>query len=105
MGGDDPLDRQNELSGHWQKTQAGKEAVPYPDKIEISPDGSYRGQRGPEGSDFTIWDVGEYEIVAPGQVRLSTATDRKITYSYSTESGELTFTDPGGEQIRYRRVR
>jgi hypothetical protein len=104
MAGNDSILHPGDLTGRWVKSGGGPAKVPYPDDIEFHPDGSYRGSRGLGGGDFTIWDVGEYRIVEPGRVRISTATDRRIVYEYGRQADELTFTDPDGVSIVYRRA-
>ena len=74
----------------------------YPARVRFDAGGHYVGSSEPPG-EFTWWDVGTWEQKQPGRVSISTANDAVIEYRVKVEARELTFTDPEGNSITYRR--
>jgi hypothetical protein len=92
-----------DLVGRWTKTTTGDCSAIYPDELEFVDRDRYRGTKGAEGQDFTLWDVGTYVVLPDGRVRISTANDAQIAYSVTMEGDLLTFTDDRGCQFAYQR--
>lgn len=92
-----------ELSGHWHKVTGDRCAEPYPDELELRPGGTYRGAKAPGSRSHPLWDVGTYAAEGEGTVRISTANDARIAYGVTLEGDTLTFTDPQGCRVQYRR--
>ena len=92
-----------QFQGNWKKvsTDPGEDA--YPDEIEFNDKGLYFGRKGPGGHNYTVWDVGRYEVLGPDRVKLSTSNDAEITYPYSCANDAVTFTTPEGRRVQYRR--
>jgi hypothetical protein len=91
-----------QLRGVWHKTSRSQCAEQYPDRLDIREGGLYFGQKDPAGS-FTQWDAGTWEVAGPEQVKMSTANDAVLSYNFLLAGDVLTFTDPQGCEIQYRR--
>jgi hypothetical protein len=67
--------------------------------------GIYAGHKGELGTDFTLWDSGTYRILSENKIKISTANDAEIVYSfsYSNENDTITFSDDNNCQFQYRR--
>jgi hypothetical protein len=91
------------LVGKWQKRSTTECSKTYPDNVEFFERGTYVGQKQSRGS-FTLWDAGEYQVLSANQVKISIATDAIKTYQYSIARDVLTFVDPDGCELQYRRV-
>jgi hypothetical protein len=50
-----------------------------------------------------VWEIGSYAPAGADGVELSTANDARIRYGVSQQGDTLTFTDPQGCQVQYRR--
>jgi hypothetical protein len=92
-----------ELVGHWRKVTEDRCAQSYPDALELRPDGTYRGAMDPASPRHPLWDVGSYAPEGKDAVRISTANDARIRYTVTDQGDTLTFTDPSGCRIQYRR--
>lgn len=92
------------LVGNWEKITDSPCSQTYPDTLEFRERGLYAGHQQAPGA-FTLWDAGTFQVAEPGQIRISTANDAIISYQFSLVDDELTFTDPGGCEYKYRRVR
>jgi hypothetical protein len=90
------------LLGVWRKTTSNTCAQAYPDEIEFF-EHRFLGRKGP-GQGFVRWDVGSYEVSGPGEIRIATATDELVAYSFSLEGDELMFVDPEGCRVPYTRA-
>jgi hypothetical protein len=90
--------------GAWEKITASACSRPYPDRIDFQEQGLYFGHTEPPGT-FTEWDVGTYEIISSTEVKISTANDAVIAYTFSLSSDVLTFVDPDRCEFKYRKVR
>ena len=88
--------------GRWQKRTTAACAAEYPDHLEFF-GGTYRGTRG-EGQRFVVWDAGIYQVVAPDQVRIGTATDELVSYRFTVMPTLLTFIDQAGCTFEYERA-
>jgi len=93
----------NPLVGVWEKTTVSACSEKYPDTLDFQPNGIYVGHREPQGT-FTIWDAGAYSIVADDRVRISTANDALVTYSFAIAGHTVTFTDSASCAFTYRRT-
>jgi hypothetical protein len=91
------------LVGSWEKQEGPTCAADYPDHVEFFERTRFSAKRGPEQR-FIWWDVGRYEVVAKNQIRIQTASDELVQYSFSISGGTLTFVDPNGCEFRYRRA-
>lgn len=91
-----------QLKGVWHKMSRSQCSEQYPDRLDIREGGLYFGQKDPAGS-FTQWDAGTWEVAGPEQVKLSTANDAVLTYNFLLAGDLLTFIDPQGCEIQYRR--
>lgn len=100
----DPARIQAALVGPWRKRSASNTAVPYPDEITFAANGLYRGTKGDTGADFTTWDAGRAHVLSASKIKLSTATDKEIVYVFTLAGDTLTFTDPDGGTVEYRRA-
>ena len=90
------------LIGKWQKATASSCADRYPTDLEFLPNGLYRGTKEP--GEFSWWDVGNYQVLEPGRVAISTANDSGIVYTFSISEHVLTFTDEVNCQFQYRQA-
>ena len=91
-----------QFTGSWEKVSRSACAERYPGAIEFRETGSYVGRSEPAGM-FTFWDVGTFEVVDDAHVRISTANDAIISYEFSVRDETLTFRDPEGCEVQYRR--
>jgi hypothetical protein len=103
MSNDDEKIPKPGLVGCWRKLAQDPGAMPYPDEIEFSEDGLYETSRRGRGYGFSIWDAGDYSVIDPGRARISTAHDKKVIYDYDLQDDELTFVDPQGKKVSYKR--
>lgn len=97
-------DMQMTLVGSWKKITTTKCSEIYPDNIEFQERGIYFGQKEPEAKVHPLWDSGGYEVLSDNQVKISTANDAEIIYSYSISGNVLTFVDKRGCELQYLRV-
>ena len=102
MKGNDTLKKN--VVGRWKKIVETECSDTYPDDLEFMANNIYFGRKGEEGTEFTLWDSGGYQIVSPNQIKISTANDAEIVYQLSFSSDILKFIDNGECEIRYRRV-
>jgi hypothetical protein len=91
------------LVGTWQKATTATCSQPYPDKLELLSDQRYRGQPSP-GQEFTLWDVGEYQVISDREIKISTANDAMPTYQYMLNGDRLTFLDSNSCEFDYQRL-
>ena len=92
------------LTGRWRRVPGPGGSVPYPDEITFAPNGLYRGVRGANGAEFTIWDVGRSEVLAADRIRISTANDEEIEYRFELAGDELRFPAAEGSPVAFRRM-
>lgn len=95
-GGDD------RLTGSWRKTNSPDCARLYPMVLQFQANGHYRGFSEPRG-EFTVWDVGTWQVSDDDHVAISTANDAVIRYAFALVEGALTFTDRENCRFSYRR--
>lgn len=98
-------DRQKGLAGRWRKATTTKCSEIYPDDLEFTESGTYLGEKGGGKGEFTWWDLGEYEVLAENQVKISTANDAEMVYKFSISADVLTFVDKDGCEFQYHRVK
>jgi hypothetical protein len=79
------------LKGVWEKITLTECSNEYPDLIEFKGAGIYTGSR--NSGEFTIWDAGSYEITSGNSIKISTANDAEINYTFSIDKDKLTFID------------
>ena len=79
------------LKGVWEKITESECSNQYPDLIEFKEAGIYIGSK--NSGEFTIWDAGSYEIISGNSIKISTANDAEIKYTFFIDEGNLTFTD------------
>ena len=93
------------LTGRWKKRAVSdsRQAV-YPDILEFRSNGLYTGTPSEPGH-FVIWDVGRYVVESPAHLKLSTANDAEVVYSFDLAGDELTIDDGQGSRIRYERAK
>ena len=89
------------LVGIWRRPESADQ---YPDELEIRPDGIYFGKKGGAKRSFTLWDAGKLEVTGADQVCISTANDARITYHVELRGNEVTFRDPGGISIHFKKA-
>jgi hypothetical protein len=92
--------------GDWEKVSRGECGEKYPERLQFTERGLYYGKSEETASSryHTVWDVGRFEPVGPGSVKLSTSYDAEIVYRFSATPDALTFKDPDGCEFTYRRV-
>lgn len=98
-----PMSLTSPLLGTWQKVSTGSCAQPYPAVLQLQEGQIYTSQPGADQG-FTLWDVGEYEVLSDREIRISTANDAMRSYRYALSEGTLTITDADDCDIQYRRV-
>lgn len=90
------------LLGAWERTSEAECAAGYAARLHFQHNGLYFGSSEPAGA-FTWGDGGTWRVIAPGQLALSTANDAVVTYAYRFDNQQLTFIDPAGCRLSYRR--
>ena len=90
------------LVGTWRKTSSAECDRQYPDEIEFR-EATFLARKGP-GQGFIVWDAGGYDVTAPGEVKIDTASDEQVHYRFSLDGDTLTFVDRNGCEFRYQRV-
>ena len=95
--------QQSLLVNNWDKITNSECSEQYPDHIQFQQNGLYFTQNDVPGR-FTIWDVGNYEVVAPNQVKISLATDAFTPYKFSIHDSLLIFVDADNCTFQYHRV-
>lgn len=93
----------SQLVGTWQRISTAECSQLYPAMLQLQENKLYEGQSSP-GREFTIWDVGEYEIISDHEIKISTANDAILLYQYSISSELLTFVDSDNCKFQYRKV-
>jgi hypothetical protein len=101
MNGPSTEDIAKAFLGRWSRIPGGEGGELYPDQLEFREHGLYSGAKDP--GEFTLWDLGTYQVVGPSRVRISTATDKQIDYDFVVAGDQLTFTDAEGVVFAYRR--
>ena len=91
------------LTGHWQKSTDSTCSTKYPATIEFKANGLYTAQGDAQAQVHPVWDVGKF-IVNQDTVRISTYTDAVVAYKASLDTDILTFQDPEGCTVAYRRL-
>lgn len=91
------------IAGKWKKLSAEACAESYPDEIEFYDRPRFLAKKGPDQR-FICWDAGRYETAGEDTVKLSTASDKLVTYRYDLQGDLLTFVDDANCRITYRRV-
>lgn len=90
------------IIGAWQKISKSNCSEKYPEKIKFDQNGIYYGEASQYATLHPVWDVGRFELVKEGSVRISTSNDSRITYSVTLHGDILTFTDLDGCAIQYK---
>ena len=89
------------LKGLWEKITESECSNQYPDLIEFKEAGIYIGSK--NSGEFTIWDAGSYEIISGNSIKISTANDAEIKYTFFVDKGNLTFTDGNNCKFVYEK--
>lgn len=97
------MGHQQDLVGKWKKVSTTSCAGAYPDKIEFFA-ATFLGQKGQSGQRFLIWDAGGYQVLSERQVKIDTASDEQVVYTFSLSNNTLTFTDKTNCTFVYHRV-
>lgn len=92
----------SELLGSWKKATQSPCSEKYPQQLEFRENGIYSGRAAARG-DHTLWDVGNFELLDPGTLKLSVANDAELQYRISIEADRLNFVDGDGCEFSYRR--
>ena len=90
------------LEGKWKKVTTEPCAEKYPDEIEFYDRPRFLAKKGP-AQRFIWWDVGNYEAVGEGQVKIGTATGEIVTYEARLDGNLLTFVDDAKCEFTYKR--
>ena len=93
----------NEIIGKWTKISNLECSRMYPDELEFNEKGIYRGFKGLDKNKFILWDVGSYEILSDYQIKISTANDELIVYTFSIKDNILNFLDNNNCQFKYQK--
>ncbi|HSF49986.1 MAG TPA: hypothetical protein VLA74_04420 [Nitrososphaeraceae archaeon] len=93
----------NIIIGKWTKITNSECSNLYPDNLEFKERGIYRGFKGLDKKEFTIWDAGSYEIIDNNQMKISTANDAEILYNFSIHDNTLEFLDENRCKFRYQK--
>ena len=98
----------NIIIGKWTKisktvSSQSECSSKYPDNIEFKSGGIYRGFKGIDKNEFTIWDVGSYKLLSKDQIKISTANDAQIAYTFSIKDNILYFLDKEKCQFQYQK--
>jgi hypothetical protein len=91
------------LGGLWEREAHPPCAVDYPARIEFTAPTRFRAMRG-AGQRYICWDVGGYEVIAEDRIRIQTAWDEFVQYTFSLSADVLSFVDSTGCGFRYRRI-
>jgi hypothetical protein len=87
-----------QLVGCWRKRESS-EGSRFPDKVQFFADGTYRASSVGRRSN---WDEASFDVLTGGQLRMQTATDRKVTYRADVSQERLTVQD-GQAHATYER--
>lgn len=108
----DASNENNAIIGKWSKIsfsttsssspQSDCSSI-YPDNLEFKNGGIYRGFKGTNKNEFTVWDAGSYEILSTEQIKISTANDAEIVYTFSIKDNILNFLDKNKCQFQYQK--
>ncbi len=91
------------IIGNWERLDHTACSDIYPDSVLFREDGLYFARKDPAGS-FSLWDVGTFEIVGSGEMKISLANDAVAKYGFSLSGDLLTFTDETGCTFTFRRT-
>jgi hypothetical protein len=94
----------NFIIGKWSKISHSECSSIYPDDLEFKDDRIYRGFKGINKNEFTIWDAGSYEILSSEQIKISTANDAEIIYTFSIKDKILNFLDQNTCKFQYQKT-
>lgn len=97
------MGQQQDFVGKWKKVSTTSCAGAYPDEIEFFA-ATFLGQKGQSGQRFLIWDAGGYRVLSERQVKIDTASDEQVVYTFSLSNNTLTFTDKNNCTFVYHRV-
>ncbi len=89
------------LLGKWNR-EFGRDATMYPEELEFR-EHTYRGRNLRDRLNVPYWDAGGYQVLEGNRIRISTANDAQIVYEFRIDGDLLTFSDPSGKTIQYRR--
>lgn len=78
-------------------------AAAYPDALELRPDGRYTGRSHPSAKLHPRWDVGGWQVTAPGRIVISTSNGADVAYRFALDGNALHVTDQDGCRLEYRR--
>ena len=101
MALDDTKKTNKILKGVWEKITESECSNQYPDLIEFKEAGIYIGSK--NSGEFTIWDAGSYEIISGNSIKISTANDAEIKYTFFIDESNLTFTDGNNCKFVYEK--
>ena len=91
------------LVGRWVKQSTTPGTEPYPERLEFTDRGTFVGSNDSTARYHPIWDVGHFQLLADGKVRLPTANDARIEYPMTLTGDDLTFLVGDQAAIHYRR--
>ena len=94
----------NFIIGKWSKISQSECSSIYPDELEFKNNGIYRGFKGINKNEFTLWDAGSYEIFSNEQIKISTANDAEIVYIFSFKDNNLNFLDKDKCKFQYQKT-
>ena len=101
MALDDTKKTDKILKGLWEKITESECSNQYPDLLEFKEAGIYIGSK--NSGEFTIWDAGSYEIISGNSIKISTANDAEINYTFFIDKDKLTFTDGNNCKFVYEK--
>jgi hypothetical protein len=100
----EPSNEYTSIIGKWTKISKTECSMIYPDDLEFQDGGIYRGYKGINKNEFTVWDAGSYEILSREQIKISTANDAEIIYTFSITDNILNFLDKDNCQFQYQKT-
>ena len=95
-------DTRAKFIGTWKRVTDSPCSQVYPTKIVFIPTGSYSASGGQPGP-VPGWDAGTWVLAGPNKIRISTANDSIIVYTFIFSNDELLFIDPTGCNFKYNR--
>jgi hypothetical protein len=95
-------EQKKQFIGVWIKTTETSCSRVYPTQIEFRENELYSAT-GSQPGPTPGWDVGTWHIKKPSQANISTANDAIITYQFHLQENTITFVDPAGCKITYKK--
>lgn len=90
------------LTGIWTRQTQSDCAGRYPAQIEFKANNLYEAQADANATLHPVWDVGTWSAEG-NQLKVSTSTDARVTYTASLKDNVLTIKDPDGCTLEYRK--